>query len=215
MEAEASPAVPTVMLSTAMSTRKRTLLFGGTFDPVHLGHMYLLRMAGEHTDYERIIIMPARISNFKQESHPASCKERVEMLDIQLAEFKAENPGFRPEVMISRLEIDREGVSYTYDTVISVLEEFPVEGKLGFLMGDDLLSGLDHWYRFKELSHLVTFVCFTRGMHPMQNIPGAEIRFIEVEPFDSSSSEVRAGRLDNLSKGVREYVSSHGLYRTV
>lgn len=194
---------------------EKTLLFGGTFDPVHLGHMYLLKMAGEKTDYKRIILMPAKISNFKQGRPPASGVDRLRMLQIQVEEFLSENPDFRPEVIISTLELDREGVSYTYDTVKSLLETYPVEGRLGFLMGDDLLSGLDHWYHFEELSRLVTFVCFTRGMHPMQNIPGADITFIKVRPYESSSSQVREGDYSHLGKGVRDYVISHGLYRTV
>lgn len=202
------------MQSTGMKSRK-TLLFGGTFDPVHLGHMYLLKMAGEKTDYERIILMPAKISNFKQGRPPASGVDRLRMLQIQVEEFLSENPSFRPEVVISTLELEREGVSYTYDTVRTVLDTYAVEGRLGFLMGDDLLSGLDHWYHFNELSALVTFVCFTRGMHPMQNVPGADITFIKVTPYESSSSQVREGDFSHLGKGVRDYVISHGLYRTV
>jgi len=190
---------------------KKTLLFGGTFDPVHEGHMHILKEAELNTDYERLILMPARINNFKQGSKPASGEDRYNMLKIALSEYKCE----RMEIILSDLELKRDGVSYTDDTVLSVLSAFPVEGRLGFLMGTDLLSSLEKWYRFEELKKLVTFICFSRGPLVEYNIPGADIHFLGGSQFEASSSEVRGGNLDHLSKGVREYVLSHGLYRSL
>lgn len=194
---------------------KRTLIFGGTFDPVHKGHMYLLRMAEEHTDAERVIIVPARISNFKQGTHPASGEDRLNMLDIAIREYRESYPDSRLEIILSDMELKREGISYSYDTVSEVIRTFPIEGKVGFLMGDDLLEGLDRWYNFDKLRELVTFVCFTRGTHPLESDTEAEIKFIPVMAYPASSSEVRGGDLSNLSKGVSEYVLSHGLYRAL
>lgn len=202
------------MQSTGMKPKK-TLIFGGTFDPVHKGHMYLLRMAEEHTDYDRVIIVPARISNFKQGTHPASGEDRLNMLDIAISEYREEYPDSRLEIILSDMEIRREGISYSYDTVTEIMKNFPIEGKPGFLMGDDLLHGLERWYRFEDLRKLVTFVCFTRGTHELSSDSGADIVFVPVMAYPASSSEVRSGDFSNLSKGVSGYVRSHGLYRAL
>ena len=202
------------MPSIEMKSEK-TLLFGGTFDPVHKGHLYLLRMAEEHTDYNRVIIVPAYISNFKQGTHPASGADRMAMLSIAIKEYYELYKESRLEIILSDIELNREGVSYTYDTVVSILKEYPIEGRLGFLMGDDLLEGLDRWYRFDDLKHLVTFVCFTRGFHEAESETDADISYIPIEAYHSSSTEIREGKFGNLTKGVYEYVVSHGLYKTL
>ena len=75
------------MRTTGTNTEKKTLLFGGSFDPVHKGHLYIIEKACELTDYERIIIMPAYKSNFKRGTKPASAAERYEMLSIALADL--------------------------------------------------------------------------------------------------------------------------------
>lgn len=193
-------------------TSKPTLLFGGTFDPVHNGHLHLLKMAETHTDYLRVIIMPARISNFKQGTRPADAEDRWQMLLIAIDEYKNANPTSRLELIPSRYEIDKEEVSYTYETVKEVIKTYPIEGKLGFLMGDDLIPSLDKWYNFKELEKHVEFVCFTRDGNKARQIRGAEIKYIQSEVFPSSSSAVREGDFSNLSPGVRNYVRTHRLY---
>ena len=72
----------TTMPTTETSTEKSTLLFGGSFDPVHRGHEYILEKALEKTDYERIVVMPAHLSNFKQDSRPACAADRLNMLHL-------------------------------------------------------------------------------------------------------------------------------------
>ncbi len=200
-------------MPTTERSSKRTLLFGGSFDPVHMGHLHLLKMAAQCTDYERIILMVARLSNFKQDSRPASGPDRLCMLKIAVDEFLSEHPGFPLEIVISDMELERKGVSYTYDTVCDVYRRFPIEGKLGFLMGDDLLSSLDHWYRYDELKRIVTFVCFSRNGIGIPEGLDADINMIESPVFEASSTSVRGGDLSGLTRGVRAYILEHGLYR--
>lgn len=200
-------------MPTTEKSSKRTLLFGGTFDPVHKGHLHLLKMAATFTDYERIILMVARISNFKQNSNPVSGSERAKMLSLAVAEFLKENPDYPIEIEISTLEIERSGVSYTYDTVKSVYENYEIEGKLGFLMGDDLLSSLDRWYRFEDLKMLVTFVCFSRDGKKIPEGIDADIKLIESPQVFASSTDIRQGDFSMLPDSVRDYIIEHGLYR--
>ena len=170
-----------------------TLLFGGSFDPVHIGHLYIIRKAFELTGASRIIVMPASLSNFKQGHSPAPAADRLAMLRLALEDFEV--PG-GCQVVISDWELSRA-----------------VNGRLGFLIGDDLLPGLPGWWRWDELRRLVTFVCFTRG--GVATVPdGADVLLYEVEACEASSSAVRAGDLSLLPPKVARYVETHGLYDT-
>ena len=209
---EASPQRWTRMPTTERSS-KRTLLFGGSFDPVHMGHMHLMKMARKFTSYERIILMVARISNFKQESRPASGQDRIAMLKLAVDEFLSENPDFPIEIVISPMEIERSGVSYTYDTVKAVYDSFDIEGKLGFMMGDDLLPSLHKWYRYEELKKIVTFVCFTRDGNKVVKDSDADIFLIESPIVTASSTDIRNGDYSMLPSSVRAYIEKHNLYR--
>lgn len=193
-----------------MSTEKKSLLFGGSFDPVHKGHVHIIKAALELTDYERIIVMPASVSNFKQKARGVSGQHRLAMLHLALDNIRAEGR----QIIISDYEIRKGGVSYTYDTVKAVYQLFRVKGTLGFLMGDDLIQDLDKWYHYDELVRLVDFVCFTRlGSHPAAPA-GANVRYYDIPPLVSSSSTVRQGDLDLTEDSVREYIIEHGLYGT-
>ena len=106
------------MPSTGTSTDRRTLLFGGTFDPVHYGHLYIISKAIELTDYERIVVMPAAISNFKPGTHPAGGADRLAMLSLALEHVDARGR----EIVLSSYEIDKSGVRYRYDDLCALVD---------------------------------------------------------------------------------------------
>lgn len=199
------------MPTTEMKS-KLTCIFGGTFDPIHKGHLHILNQLEEYTPYERVIVIPARISNFKQESNPTPAVDRYNMVKIALNEYSSKHPT-RLELLVSDIEIKRGGVSYTYDTVVEVLETFNVTGRLGFIMGDDLLPDLDKWYRIDELKELVDFVCFSRDKIIAPEREGYHITQINSPIYNASSTEVRNGDFSSLTQGVKSYVESHGLYK--
>lgn len=204
-----------MMPSTETSSRLRTALFGGSFDPVHLGHLFLLHQAAIYTSFERIIISPAFMNNFKREAHPALPSDRLEMLRLSLEDYHELYPEDTISLVIDRAEIDRCGVSYSYDTVQDILSRYEIEGKLGFLIGDDLLPSLHRWYRANDLFPLVSFFCFTReGAEAVTS--SLPVQLIPSPSFAASSTEVREGKnLENLlSKRVLAYVQSHQLYQT-
>ena len=204
----ASPPEWTTMPSTGTSTDRRTLLFRGTFDPVHYGHLYIISKAIELTDYERIVVMPAAISNFKPGTHPAGGADRLAMLSLALEHVDARGR----EIVLSSYEIDKSGVSYTYDTVCEMYRRFGIAGRLGFLMGDDLLADPSRRYRHDDLCALVDFVCFTRDGVNLDCPEGAAVRFFSVEPFHASSTDVRSGDMTGLPPEVARYIEEHGLY---
>jgi len=192
-----------------------TLLFGGTFDPVHKGHLYIASKALEMMPYQRLIFMPAWISNYKQGSHPASAEDRYNMLTLAVWKERERNSVWKDrEVIVSRYEIDKGGVSYTSDTVRYLYSTGMVSGRLGFLMGDDLLSGLDGWHESGYLKDSLDYICFRRDGETSSSLPGIRLKYIPVEPCLASSSAIRDGDYSMLTDEVLSYAKSNHLYGT-
>ena len=193
-------------------TRPRTALLGGTFDPVHIGHVHLFHEASEN-GIGRLIVIPASLSNFKRSSHPASFSDRIEMLRLAVEDYRTLYPQDCMEIIISSFEGERGGVSYTSETINAFFEEAEDDGKVNFIIGDDIIPTLGHWHDFSYLRTHVRFLCFTR-LGSVHDDSGAEVIFIRSEAVHASSSEVRAGDLSMLSSRVREYVYENRLYGT-
>lgn len=190
----------------------KTAVFGGSFDPIHLGHLHLLHEVAERTDIGHVILVPTLISNFKQNSNPASFSERVMMANLAIEDFKEIYPDDDLALTVSTIEGDRGGISYSSDTVRTLLPDYGADGKLFFLIGDDILEKLDKWHDFDYLKEHVIFVCFPRdGLR--RSVQDAEIIFIDAPVFPASSTKARAGDCGMLSKRVYAYAKDHGLYK--
>ncbi len=202
-----------------MSKETKIAVFGGSFDPVHLGHLFLLHCAVSMTDYESFLIIPAKVSNFKQENRPqASDADRLNMLRLAVEDFRDIYPeDSAAHIEISTMELDRGGVSYTSDTVRQLKAQADAT-KIGLVMGDDHIDGLCRWHDFGYLKDNVEFLICRRNIKDsVWNLPeGLTYRALVPETVaPQSSSAIRtdlAGNLDYLSKRVREYVKAHGLY---
>ncbi len=156
---------------------KKIGIYGGTFDPIHHGHLILAREASERLRLEKLIFVPAAVSPFK--IAPATdAKIRLEMLQAAIAG----EPGF----LLDLCELRRGAPSYTIDTVEEIRQR---EGSAEyfFLLGDDNLAQLETWHRFNELRELVQFVVLSRGnpetaktsypvIHRQINISATDIR---------------------------------------
>ena len=108
----------------------RFAILGGSFNPVHMGHLFLADTALTALGYDRIILVPAYTSPFKPGAQGASPKDRLDML---IASIPADN-----RLTVDDCEIRREGVSFTIDTVKDVIERYRPQGKPGLILGDDL-----------------------------------------------------------------------------
>ena len=180
--------------------KPKTALLGGTFNPVHSGHVHLMHEIYAKAGIGNLILIPAYLSNFKRQSHPVSFEERVEMLSLAIEDYKDIYP-------------DEKGISYTSETVKAFFDSYNDNGKINFIIGDDILPTLGNWHDFDYLRSHVRFLCFSRyGMKDTD--ADAEIIFIRSDVYDASSSEVRAGDFSMLSRRVREYVRDNKLYRT-
>ena len=129
-------------------------IYGGTFDPIHHGHLILAREATESLGIEKLIFVPAAVSPHKKPRATTAQAIRVEMLQAAIMG--------EPQFTLDLCEIQRGGTSYTIDTVQEIrLREGDAE--YFFLLGDDNLSQLETWHLFNELRKLVQFVILSRG----------------------------------------------------
>ena len=201
-------------------TQVKTAMLGGTFDPIHLGHLFLLDAAVRNTDYKRFLIVPANVNNFKQDSRPSATDcQRLEMAELAVIDFK-EIYGCPDdvEIIVSDAEIKRGGVSYTYDTVCQIKSEFNISDRLGLIMGDDLIHKLSDWYRFRDLSQIVEYLICRRETEPCWEELPSGICFRKIQTGNTSpetSTAIRNGIADNsscLSARVLAYIKENGLY---
>jgi nicotinate-nucleotide adenylyltransferase len=156
---------------------ERVGLFGGSFDPIHIGHLILAREAREQLGLDRVIFIPAAISPHKLDREPAPAHARLEMVR---AAVEGE-PGFE----VDDSEIQRDGPSYTIHTIRHFRERRPSD-ELFYFIGADNLPSLDTWREIEELRKLVQFVVLERESG------GGPCEFPRVyRQIDVSSTEVR------------------------
>lgn len=203
----------------------RTAILGGTFDPVHLGHLHLVHCLAVDTDYERVIVIPVANPPHKEYEASVSDSDRIAMLRLALAGYTRYYPHDRKiDPVVDDCEIKRGGVSYMYDTVVDVLQRYAVTETLGMVVGDDLLEGLSGWHRFPQLSAMVEFiVCRRMEERPPHTFPpGSRGRFIDNPVIPYSSSGIRnliasGASAEDLASlipdSVIHYIDEHGLYR--
>ena len=195
-------------------------MLGGSFDPVHLGHLFLLHCAVTLSPYSTFFVVPAAQSNFKRENSPvASDFDRLEMLHLALEDYGEMYPCDNADVRILDCELKKGGISYTYETVISLKKEYGIVGRLGLIIGDDHIEQLTKWYEFDRLKKEVEFVICRRLECPVWDRMPRRVKYLRLEPqftMPQSASDIRQNGntgADNLSKRVAEYVGRKNLYR--
>lgn len=130
-----------------------TAIFGGTFNPPHIGHYQMLSALEESPDIEEIWLMPDRIPPHKVCDFLACDEDRIEMCRLLASDF--------PKTRLCLAEFEREGKSYTYDTVTEFLKKYP-QKDFTFVCGGDMLISFDKWYRYEELLKMLPFTVFRR-----------------------------------------------------
>jgi len=202
----------------------KTAIIGGTFDPVHYGHLHLLHWLVSTTDYQRILFIPVFLPPHKAYDRKVADLDRVNMLKLALQAYLKKYPDDRTvDLIVDDCEIQRQGVSYMIDTVQDVLVRYPVAGKPAVVIGDDLLPGLTTWHRYSELCLMVDFMVFHRSNETFARAlpPGAVGRIMQNPLLEDSSTRIRAilhgqGAEVELSslmpQSVVNYIRNHGLY---
>lgn len=203
-----------------MAQNEKTAVFGGTFNPVHNGHIKLLKNFSEAVDFDRILIVPSGIPPHKEAHGLISGEKRAQMCRLAFEEFE--------NAEVCECEIRRGGVSYTYETLKYLKKKYP-ESTLYFLMGTDMLMSFKKWYRYKDIAENAVLLCGRRDGETSEaelvsfaenEIGLSSDNFIvsKAEPFEISSSRIREmiSRSEDISayvpKKVAEFIDKEGLY---
>ncbi len=189
-------------------------IFGGTFNPPHLGHVRLAKAAVKALGLDKVMIIPSSIPPHKIAGSPLDAHIRLEMCKLAFDE---------PIFEVSDIEIKRGDKSYTVDTLRQLKEIYPND-ELWFIMGSDMLSTFTQWYRWEEILSLAKICAASRkeGFKPdlsvFTNEQKDRIVFLNEEPLEISSTEIRSlVKSDSDGNGlipekVLEYIKSKKLY---
>lgn len=194
-------------------------IFGGSFDPVHYGHLTLAQACHQQAALDEVWFMPTAVQPLKQHGPHATNQERVEMLQLAIDDH---SNAWR----VCTLEIDRGGLSYTVDTVRQLHAELP-DAKLFFMIGADAMQDVPHWKEPAEIFGLATPLVVRRCGQPDPNLAllaplcsaTNQPQLVEMPAVDVSSSTIRARvaageSIDGLvSPSVAEFISRYSLYR--
>jgi len=200
-----------------------TLVYGGTFDPPHVGHVRQPQRVRKAVDADAVIYMPAAISPHKLDRQPTAAEHRLAMLRLALADH--------PWAIVRTDELDRAAdgrPSYTVDTLEALREELPDTTTLRLLIGADQLRAFDKWHQAERIVELAEPLVMVRppdhAPRLLADLPPDDRatwrhRLISITPMDVSSTAIRtalrtgaptAGLLD---PAVRDYIAEHNLYQ--
>lgn len=186
-------------------------IFGGTFNPIHLGHLVLAEEVREKLGLDKVFFIPAYLPPHKEEKDLLSAEERLKMVKIALKG----NPYF--EALDT--EIKRKGLSYSIDTLRALRQKYPSSNvKFFFIVGSDALKYLNDWKDIEDLMKLSKFIVATRPGYLLKNLP-KKILPLAVESIDVSGFRIRERLKNNeavrylLPKEVYAYIKQKGFYK--
>jgi nicotinate-nucleotide adenylyltransferase len=201
-----------------MNEYRRLAIMGGTFDPIHYGHLLVAEEALERFDLDTVVFVPNGRPAHKKEYAVSDPEERYAMCVIAIAS--------NPMLSCSRVEIERPGISYAVDTIRWFRERFPSLEKLFFITGADAVLEILSWHKYEELAQLCEFIAATRPGTDLDRLPGVldqafldRVHFMPIPGLDISSSSLRArigaGRTIKYQtpEAVESYIRHRGLYR--
>jgi nicotinate-nucleotide adenylyltransferase len=188
---------------------------GGTFDPIHHGHLVAASEVAASFDLEEVVFVPTGAPWQKVEREVSLAEDRYLMTVIATASDR--------RFSVSRVDIDRSGPTYTIDTLRDLRGDHPEAGEFYFITGADALAQLLSWRDVESLYALAHFVGVTRPGHTLVDpgLPAGEVTLVEIPALAISSTDIRsrvaAGRpIDYLvPDGVARYITKRGLYQGV
>ncbi|NOZ06283.1 MAG: nicotinate-nucleotide adenylyltransferase [Chloroflexi bacterium] len=199
---------------------KRVGILGGTFDPIHIGHLFIAEEVYAALKLEKVYFVPAGEPPHKLDEHVTPIRHRVAMVKAAIAD----NAHFA----LSLIDANRQGPSYSIDMVRLFRQTGQGDCKVYFIMGIDSLLDLPHWHRPEVLMRLCELVVVTRPGY-RQNLEdlgralpglGERVQFIHSPGMDVSSSDIQR-RVHNgqpirylVPIGVEQYIREHGLYKS-
>ncbi|RJL34694.1 nicotinate-nucleotide adenylyltransferase [Bailinhaonella thermotolerans] len=201
------------MRSGASNGIKRLGVMGGTFDPIHHGHLVAASEVAHHFDLDEVVFVPTGRPYQKNDREVSRAEDRYLMTVIATAS----NPRFS----VSRVDVDRPGETYTKDTLRDVRAEYGDDVDIYFITGADALAQILTWQDAEELFELAHFIGCTRPGHHLHDpgLPEGKVSLIEVPALAISSSECRERVAAGepiwylVPDGIVQYINKRNLYR--
>ena len=193
-------------------------ILGGTFDPIHIGHLRMAEHVFNSMELEKIIFIPAYVPPHKLGQDFAPAQDRYAMTELAVA--------VNPHFTVSDMELKRTGVSYTIDTIRQLHAQYE-DRELNFIIGADSVAQLHTWHNIEEMLELTRFVAVWRpgyegAMEEMVQHLGQRARervlLLDTPVYDISSTEIRtrirqgASLAGLVPQAVEKYIYEHGLY---
>ena len=182
-------------------------ILGGTFDPIHKGHLHIAKEAVKVLKLDKILFIPAGCSPFKTEQKSAETHHRLEMIKLVL--------GSVPKAEISEIEISKEDISYTIDTLKTLKSSFPKDTKFFLVLGADTYQEIGEWKDGSEIKKYCEIAIAARPGSLYKELKGATHITSEIAPYSSTDirKELAEGRKPGgLDDKVFDYVKKYSLY---
>jgi nicotinate-nucleotide adenylyltransferase len=179
----------------------RVGLYGGTFDPIHNGHIHVIQQLIARKIVDRLLILPAGQPRLRENNPHATGAQRRAMCQLAINELPSE---IRDHVEVNPIEILREGPSYTIDTVEAVAQSY-IGDTIVLVVGTDAYEKIDQWHRAEELKKLVEFVVIDRPDFPGNHNTS-------VDAIAVSATDIRAHKSNAVPAAVAAYIKEHNLY---
>ncbi len=202
-----------------MGRLSRLGLFGGSFDPIHLGHLLVAEQAREQLGLDRVLVIPAARSPFKPEDEPSAGRHRAAMIERAIADH--------PAFALERCELERPPPSRTVDTVEHLRGRYGRAADFWWILGEDALAGFPCWHRPDDILAELRLAVFGRPGSELdlamleRELPALRGRVDRIEGprIDISATDLRRRARQERSlryqvmPAVEDYIRSHGLYR--
>ncbi len=188
----------------------KVLVLGGSFDPVHIGHLFLAEEVRRQFEYDEVVFVPASEAPHKEPTGETTDQQRLEMLQLAVEGNK--------RFLVDDCEIVRGGRSYTVETIPEINERYHPEGRVGFIIGDDLVSGFSSWRSHKTLAGMVDLIVAHREFQERVEFEFPH-RYADNLLLPISSSDIReriaAGKAFQhiVPDPVFRYIERYELYR--
>lgn len=195
-------------------------ILGGTFNPIHNGHIRLALCAVDELSLDKVLIMPSGKSYFKNQDEIVNTLHRVNMVNLAIEDY--------PKLILDDMETKREGNSYTYET-LEILSNKYITDDLYYIIGADTLFSIETWRMPQTIFNLSTIVTCKRNNHSQEELEiqrdhlisefGARIVLLDCPEYDISSTQIRNNIRQGLSlknlvcSNVEQYIFDEGLYK--
>ena len=180
-----------------MEKRKKIGIMGGTFNPIHLGHLLLAERAYHQFKLDKVLVMPTKNTYYKKMPDNVTEEQRIEMIKLAIED----NDHFE----LSLEEINREGITYTYETLLNLTRDNP-DCDYYFIMGADSLYHIESWYMVEEIFKMATILVAARGVGT-SSVLDSQIEYVQ-NKFDAVIEKLYAPIMEISSNDIRKRVQN-------